>query len=249
MCVNTGRLQEIKCALNQKIKLVNISYVGIKSDAKKIGIQNILQNLSKDISIPSSESFIFFDFKNARESINGSVASDEYKKIEIQRINDFENEFTKFKDILIKMENAKDKINRQFIKGTYKDLKLVYFKDLDKISLLNNQINNVKKKIDTDKFGEGITAFIESFRYKIRGEIKRHKLKENDEFIKLLEQCFNGLSENEYINRINIRCKYIVDISKQILTDVNFINELDKMSLEDEDKDLIKEYYRLSKAD
>lgn len=105
MCENIDRLQEIKIILNKRMKLINISYVGIKSDSKKINIEAILQNLSKEISIPNSEGFLFFDFKNARDSIINSNASHEYKLNEIKRINDFENEFKIFKDTLMKMQN------------------------------------------------------------------------------------------------------------------------------------------------
>lgn len=248
MCENIDRLQEIKIILNKRMKLINISYVGIKSDSKKINIEAILQNLSKEISIPNSEGFLFFDFKNARDSIINSKASDEYKRLEIKRINDFANEFKIFKDTLIQMQNLKNKIDNKFIKGSYKGLKLVYFKDLEKIILLNNEINTYKKKINRDKFGEGMNAFIESFRYKIRGELSRHNIEESSEFTKILERCLKDVKdENKYINNINISCKYVVDISDEILKDVVFINNLDNMSIEDEDKDLIKEYYKLRK--
>lgn len=76
MCECVERLQEIKGILNIQIKLINISYVGIKSDNKKISIEAILKNLSREISIPSSEGFSFFDFNNAREHINNSNMSD-----------------------------------------------------------------------------------------------------------------------------------------------------------------------------
>lgn len=93
-----------------------------------------------------------------------------------------------------------------------------------------------------------MTAFIESFRYKIRGELSRYNIEESSEFTKLLERCLKDVKdENRYINNINISCKYVVDISDEILNYVAFINNLDNMSIEDEDKDLIKEYYKLRK--
>ena len=47
---------------------------------------------------------------------------------------------------------------------------------------------------------------------------------------------------------MNISCNYIVDISNEVLNDISFINDLDNMSLEDDDKELIREYFRLVRA-
>lgn len=241
------RLQEIKRILNSRIKLINISFIGIKSDNKKISIESILQSLSREISIPSSEGFIFFDFNNARERINNfSNISEEYRAIEIKRINDFEDEFARFKNVLMKMQNAKNIIRAQFIQGRYKELKLVYTRDIIRITTLNDEINEEKRRINMEIFGEGMTAFIESFRYKIRGELSRHHIEEGEELTKLLEKCFDGVRDiDNYVNRVNISCNYIVDISNEVLNDISFINDLDNMSLDDEDKELIREYYRL----
>lgn len=249
MCENRDRLQEIKRILNRRIKLINISFVGIKSDNKKISVEPILQSLSREISIPSSEGFAFFDFNNARERINSSdEIADEYRSIEIQRINDFENEFARFRNVLMRMQNAKNTIWTQFIQGRYKELKIVYARDIIRITSLNNEINEAKRAINMERFGEGMTAFIESFRFKIRGELHRHHIEENEELTRVLEQCFDGVRDiNTYINRINISCNYVVDISNEVLNDISFINDLDNMSLDDEDKELIREYYRLSR--
>ena len=247
MYKNMERLQEIKRILNSRIKLINISFIGIKSDNKKISIESILQSLSREISIPSSEGFIFFDFNNARERINNfSNISEEYRAIEIKRINDFEDEFARFKNVLMKMQNAKNIIRAQFIQGRYKELKLVYTRDIIRITTLNDEINEEKRRINMEIFGEGMTAFIESFRYKIRGELSRHHIEEGEELTKLLEKCLDGVRDiDNYVNRVNISCNYIVDISNEVLNDISFINDLDNMSLDDEDKELIREYYRL----
>ena len=250
MCQNCDRLQEIKRILNSRIKLINISFDGIKSDNKKIGIESILQSLSRQISIPSSEGFTFFDYNNARERINNSsLIAEEYRDFEIQRINDFESEFARFRNVLMRMQNAKNTINTHFIKGRYKMLKVVYTRDIMAIIGLNNEINEVKRTINIDRFAEGMTAFIESFRYKIRGELARHNIEENEELTRLLEKCFDDFRNiNTYINHVNISCNYIVDISNEVLNDISFINDLDNMSLEDDDKELIREYFRLVRA-
>lgn len=146
------------------------------------------------------------------------------------------------------MQNAKNRIETHFIHGKYKNLKIVYASDIIEITSLNNRINAAKSAINTEKFGEGMTTFIEGFRYKIRGELSRHNIEENEQLTTLLEMCFNQVRDvKSYINRVNISCNYVVDISNEILNDIRFINDLDNMSIDDGDKELIREYYRLSR--
>lgn len=248
MCENMQRLCEIKRLLNSRLKLVSISFNGIRSQNKKISIESILQSLSREISIPSSEGFSFFDFNNARERINNSDnISEEYRQIEIQRINDFENEFCRFRNVIVVMQNAKNTIKDRFIKGTYGDLKIVYASDINNIIQFNSGIDEAKRRINMEKFGEGMTAFIESFRYKIRGELARHHIEENEQFTTLLERCFSGVRDiNSYINRMGITCNYVVDISNEVLNDTSFLNDLNSMKIDEQDIELIREYYRLS---
>ena len=61
MCESVCRLQEIKTLLNKNLKLIKISYVGIKSDNKNIRIDSLLRNFSKQAGIPNIEGFDFFD--------------------------------------------------------------------------------------------------------------------------------------------------------------------------------------------
>ncbi|MGL5415781.1 MAG: hypothetical protein ACRDAU_08995 [Clostridium sp.] len=105
------------------------------------------------------------------------------------------------------------------------------------------KIKQLKEIINKDEFGEGMTALIDAFKYKIRGELKRHKIEENKDVEELLERCFKDLqNSNNYINRINLNCNYIVDLSEEILTDEKFLNSLEDISLTDEEKNLIREY-------
>lgn len=244
------KLSEIKNKINRKIKLVNICYIGIKSDYKTINIQPILKQLSKEISIPASEKFRFFDFESVKENIlNSSVPSEEYKKHEIQRINDLEEEFKKYKKLINLMKDKKNKIDAEYICGKYKGLNVVYLCDIKKINSLNENIQAEKKKIDKIKFGEGINECCKGFEYQIRGVIKRHNIKEESkEISECLEKCFESVNDiNLYINNPKIKCEPILDISKEMLTNIQFINAINNMEIEEEDKRLIREYYNTSK--
>lgn len=245
------RLSEIKNEINRKIKLVNICYIGIKSDYKTINIQPILQHLSKEISIPTSEKFRFFDFESVKESIlNSPIPSEEYKKHEIQRINDLEEEFKKFQGLITLMMNKKNRINAQYICGKYEGLKVIYSRDIKKIVNINEEIQSEKKKINEIKFGEGINECCKGFGYGIRGVIKRHNIiEESKEISEGLEKCFESVNDiNSYINNLKIKCEPILDISKEMLTNIKFINTIDKMEIQDEDKRLIREYYNIVKS-
>ncbi|UXZ08859.1 hypothetical protein F1B95_09830 [Clostridium perfringens] len=146
MCESVCRLQEIKTLLNKNLKLIKISYVGIKSDNKNIRIDSLLRNFSKQAGIPNVEGFdFFFDLDNAIDGIRSSNMSDEYKDLQIQRINNFKSEFYKFKRLLITMKDARDKINDIFLRGEYNGLKFIYTSDIEEISYFNNKINNTKK--------------------------------------------------------------------------------------------------------
>ncbi|MCX0366434.1 hypothetical protein ACQR2U_12575 [Clostridium perfringens] len=102
--------------------------------------------------------------------------------------------------------------------------------------------------INIETFEEGIIALMENFRYKIKDELTRHKIQENEEVVQSIEKCFDKFrSGDNYINNINIRCNYIVDLSHEILISTNFINRLNKINIEIDDKELIKEYYKLSR--
>ncbi|WP_415275050.1 hypothetical protein, partial [Clostridium perfringens] len=100
MCESVCRLQEIKTLLNKNLKLIKISYVGIKSDNKNIRIDSLLRNFSKQAGIPNVEGFDFFDLNNAIDGIRNSNMSDDYKEFQIKRINNFKSEFYKFKRLL-----------------------------------------------------------------------------------------------------------------------------------------------------
>lgn len=240
------RVNEIKNVLNKKIKLVKISYVGIKADEKKVGVESVLQNLSKEISIPSSERFNFFDFGNARENIENGLDSRELKQIKFDRLDKFEIEFNKLKNILHEISVIKSIIDKKIVKGKYKTLSLVYRIELTNIMSHIEKIEKLKRKIDRDKFGEGMTVLIDAFKYKIRGELKRHRIEEGSEVEVFLEKSFKELQNvDRYINNINIKCKYIVDLSDEIMKDRLFINNLDNTELYDEEKNLIREYLRL----
>lgn len=248
MCESVCRLQEIKTLLNKNLKLIKISYVGIKSDNKNIRIDSLLRNFSKQAGIPNVEGFDFFDLDNAIDGIRSSNMSDEYKDLQIQRINNFKSEFYKFKRLLITMKDARDKINDIFLRGEYNGLKFIYTSDIEEISYFNNKINNTKKMINIEIFEDGITALMENFRYKIKDELIRHKIKENEEVVKSIEKCFDKFRNGDnYINNINICCNHIVDLSHEILISTNFINRLNKINIEIDDKELIKEYYKLSR--
>lgn len=173
------RLTEIKSEINSKIKLANICYIGIKSDYKTVNIQSLLKQFSKEISIPTSEKFRFFDFQSARENIKNSPRpSEEYKKHEVERIDALEKEFKKFKSILTLMKNSKNSIECDYICGVYKGLKIVYSHNIKNIINLNEQIKAKKNKINKMVFEEGINECCKSFEYQIRGELKRHNINE-----------------------------------------------------------------------
>ncbi|EPV4646339.1 hypothetical protein ACV6CB_001422 [Clostridium perfringens] len=249
MCESVCRLQEIKTLLNKNLKLIKISYVGIKSDNKNIRIDSLLRNFSKQAGIPNVEGFDFFDLNNAIDGIRNSNMSDDYKEFQIKRINNFKSEFYKFKRLLIIMRNARNKINDIFLRGEYNGLKFIYTSDIEEISYFNNKLNDIKKMINIDTFEEGIIALMENFRYKIKDELTRHKIQENEEVVQSIEKCFDKFrSGDNYINNINIRCNYIVDLSHEILISTNFINRLNKINIEFDDKELIKEYYKLSRS-
>ena len=171
MCESVCRLQEIKTLLNRNLKLIKISYVGIKSDNKNIRIDSLLRNFSKQAGIPNVEGFDFFDLNNAIDGIRNSNMSDDYKEFQIKRINNFKSEFYKFKRLLIIMRNARNKINDIFLRGEYNGLKFIYTSDIEEISYFNNKLNDIKKMINIDTFEEGIIALMENFRYKIKDEL------------------------------------------------------------------------------
>lgn len=240
------RVDEIKNILNKRIKLIKISYVGIKADEKRVGVESVLQNLSKEISIPSSERFNFFDFGNARENIENGLDSRKLKQIKFERLDEFEIEFNKLKNILHEINVIKSIVDKKIVKGKYKTLNLVYQSELTKIMTHIEKIEKLKEKINREKFGEGMTVLIDAFKYKIRGELKRHRIDEDSEVEFFLEKSFKELQNVErYINNINIKCKYIVDLSDEIIKDRLFLNNLDDTELYDEEKNLIKEYIKL----
>ncbi|MGJ0700682.1 hypothetical protein, partial [Clostridium perfringens] len=91
----------------------------------------MLRNFSKQAGIPNVEGFDFFDLNNAIDGIRSSNMSDEYKDLQIQRINNFKSEFYKFKRLLITMKDARDKINDICLRGEYKRLKFIYTSDIE----------------------------------------------------------------------------------------------------------------------
>lgn len=50
-----------------------------------------------------------------------------------------------------------------------------------------------------------------------------------------------------YIKKLHIECYPILDISKEMLMNTDFINAIDKMNIEDSDKKLFREYYNKSR--
>lgn len=247
-CVD--KLSQIKKYINKKIKLINIQCNGSKSDNRSVNIQPVLKALSKKKSIPISEKFNLFDFEAVRENIRNSSYSNERIRNDIKRTYDLECEYNKYRKVTLLLRDFSDKIKAEYICGKYHNYKVIYSDNIDKIRKLNEKIQQEKKKIDIIKFGEGITACCNSFTLPIKGVLERHEIKEeSEELRKKLDECFKKVNDiGSYINKLEINYEPVLDISKEILTDINFINAIDKMeSIQNSDRKLIREYYNISK--
>ena len=249
MSESIDKLELIKECINKRLKIANVEFTGVKSENIDINIQPVLQNLSKEISIPISEKFYLFNFDNVKQNIK-TQTQEPYRSIELQRIDDLEGEYKKYLNLIYFMRKKENIIQTNYICGTYKWHKIIYSRDIKIIKKFNEEVQIEKKKINKEKFGEGVTACCESFRYEIRGELKRHNIKEEEKGLsENIEKCLKGVkNSNVFLEKFKIICEPIMDISKELLTDIKFINSINRMKIDNEDKKLIRDYYNIIKS-
>ena len=128
MSESIDKLELIKECINKRLKIANVEFTGVKSENIDINIQPVLQNLSKEISIPISEKFYLFNFDNVKQNIK-TQTQEPYRSIELQRIDDLEGEYKKYLNLIYFMRKKENIIQTNYICGTYKGHKIIYSRD------------------------------------------------------------------------------------------------------------------------
>lgn len=247
MCQRENEIRTIKQYLNENIKLISLSFNGVKADEKLINIADILKHHSRINLLPEIQKFKFYDFENVREQYMVANITDEEIRNNIERINRLEKAFLCFKNFLASMRDKKKLIEDTYICGTFHGFKVIYTRNLRYIDTIRTEIENEKLNIDTNALREAIVEFINNFNYIIRSEMSMYDMEESSELQSEIQRKFEFIDDvNNYIDKIKLEYNLITDISDEILRNRTLTTELRNLKLNNNDKEIIDRYYTLS---
>lgn len=235
-------LNNIKNMLNDNIKIIDLQFTGIDSDKKRIDISDILRSHSKKPGLPIIEKYEFFDFNYIKDQIQLSQIPNDKKTQRIEDILKLEDEFNKLKDLLLFFRTKKDEIYSKHICGTLYRYKVVYKEDLQEIYKIQEELIIKKQCLNKHILKEALEECKNNFSMIIREELLRHDLRIDDIQDDIDKKLVFANDINEYINKINIDCVIITDISDEMLHDTQCINKLKSMPLNQKLKDMIDSY-------
>lgn len=253
MCQREDEMRQIKQYINERIKIVSLSFKGVKRDEKLIDIADILKQYSRVDIIPEIQKFKFFDFEYAREQTRNShiyrishIPAEELTN-EINRINNLERVFEEFREFLRFMRYRSEEIEEQYICGSFCGFKVMYRDNLEIIERIRDEIDDRKFNINRIGLRQAIELCKSNFIAMIRAEMALYRMEESESLQNEIAKKFKFIDNiDQYIDEINLELKVIADISDEILCSENLVNELRNLDLNDEDRQMIERYYTLS---
>lgn len=231
---NDYKLGRLINEIKDEFRLIIFSKTGTKVYQRKINFASLLKKQSKQKVVADEEKFELYDKKFLNNKLKNEKSENEF--------NNLKKEYDNLMELCGRYNVFGDNIKTKYSCGKFNKFILVDKNNINNIIKDINKINSINKNINERYFNRLMDEFYKNFEAKLAEVLKRHDIYDNIDVENFKKKVKNNIPKAKIIKeKIKIDNFMILQLSREMLLDENFIRKLKTFSISDNIKDKLNQ--------